>query len=69
IFTCREEFWSIGEYEDQIYSLTLSPFTRELAEKYFEKKFEGNKNKISKALNLSEQFALNRETNEYVPYI
>ncbi|WP_281222065.1 NACHT domain-containing protein [Photobacterium sanguinicancri] len=69
IFTCREEFWSIGEYEEQIYSLTLSPFTRELAEKYFEKKFEGNKNKIGKALSLSEQFALNKETNEYVPYI
>ncbi len=69
IFTCREEFWSIGKYEEQIYSLTLSPFTRDLAEKYFKKKFDGNKNKISKALALSEQFALNKETNEYVPYI
>ncbi|MCK8110498.1 NACHT domain-containing protein [Vibrio sp. 2CM40D] len=69
ILTCREEFWSAGDFEDKIYSLTLSPFTKELATEYFNRKFDNHQSKVKKALKLAEQFALDKETNQYIPYI
>lgn len=69
IFTCREEFWSAGDFEEKIYSLTLSPFTKELATVYFNRKFDDNQTKVKKALKLAEQFALDKETNQYIPYV
>ncbi|WP_318439781.1 NACHT domain-containing protein [Photobacterium leiognathi] len=69
ILTCREEFWSAGEFEDKIYSLTLSPFTEELATEYFNRKFNNSQSKVKKALKLAEQFALDKETDQYIPYI
>ncbi len=69
ILTCREEFWVAGEFEEKIYSLSLSPFTKELATEYFERKFDQNQSKVKKALKLAEQFALDKETNQYIPYV
>lgn len=69
IFTCREEFWSAGDFENKIYSLTLSPFTKELATEYFNRKFDNNQTKVKKALKLAEQFALDKETSQYIPYV
>jgi len=69
IFTCREEFWSAGDFENKIYSLTLSPFTKELATEYFNRKFDNNIARVKKALKLAELFALDKETQQYIPYI
>lgn len=69
IFTCRDEFWSINDFEERIHSITLQPFTRLLAEEYFRKKFKDSSSKAKRAIALADEFALNRETREYVPYI
>lgn len=67
IFTCRDEFWNLDSYDEQIRSLRLLPFNLEQTIEYFDKKFSGNKLKAKKALEIAKKFSINK--NSFLPYL
>lgn len=59
VITTRSYFWDKSNIVDEIiYNIELLPFDIERAKKFFEKSFEGNDNKLKKALLISEDFKI-----------
>ncbi len=74
LITCRDYFWDDSMQEHDIEKISLKPFSKDLAEKYFRNHFDNNEKRIRKAISLANEFALSNEfslSNEeiYVPYI
>lgn len=70
IITCRDYFWDKTiEYNDQILTLSLKPFSKDMAKEYFSKHFN-NEKKVEKAITLAEEFSITEDgTQTYIPYI
>lgn len=73
IITCRDYFWDMQEF-NSIKTMSLEPFTKDMAKKYFEKsfsKFDSAVNKVDKAVAQAENFASQEHNNKniFIPYI
>lgn len=73
IITCRDYFWDKQEF-NSIKTMSLEPFTKDMARKYFEKSFiksDNKVNKVDKAVAQAENFASqeNNNKNIFIPYI
>lgn len=77
IITCRDYFWDKAiDFNDDILTLALKPFTKEMAKQYFGKHFKRenqvdiDEKKVEKAIKLAEEFSIVRDTTyTYIPYI
>jgi hypothetical protein len=70
IITCRDYFWDKNtNFDRNIYTLMLKPFSRKMAKEYFKKHFE-KESKVEKAIKLSDEFSvIDADTKTYIPYI
>ncbi len=53
LITCRENSWEKTEYDNDIKEVLLEPFSKELAEKYFNMTLESKESKIEKSPGIS----------------
>lgn len=69
LITCRDNFWydSTQKYSN-IDKISLKPFSKNLALKYFRKHFN-DESKINKAILLANNFASSNNEEIYIPYI
>ena len=72
IITCRDYFWDTLQYKTKIEEITLEPFSEGLATLFFQKYFQGDQTKVTKALKMAADFRLSNTEQEndliYIPY-
>lgn len=70
IITCRDYFWEKNQFQP-IKTMSLKPFDKVMADKYFKNFFGSDDNKYKNALKLANEFALKEDENEkiFIPYV
>ncbi|MBH0050556.1 NACHT domain-containing protein [Pseudoalteromonas sp. SWYJZ19] len=69
IITCRDYFWSEEIVSSNIDTISLLPFDKVLANKYFSKHFK-EPSKVKKAMAQADSFALSNEGEDiFIPYV
>jgi hypothetical protein len=68
LITCRDYFWDDSLQKHHMDKISLKPFSKDLAEKYFRNHFD-DENKVKKAMSLADEYAFSGDEKIYIPYI
>ncbi|MBO2623638.1 NACHT domain-containing protein [Shewanella algae] len=76
LITCRDHFWNEVGKKILLPEITLKAFNKELANDFFEQKLKGDKKKVSRAMSMAEDLAIetsnaldNKNNKTYIPFL